>query len=88
MSMPLVLLALCFAVFATVEWRHLPLVGRVYLGVATAFAIGAMAYPGMTISDAVDHGDGIAVLLAVARAVGFAAVMVSVATALRKLVLR
>ena len=88
MSMPLVLLALCFAVFATVEWRHLPLVGRVYLGVATAFAIGAMAYPGMTIADAVGHGDGIAALLAVARAVGFAAVMVSVATALRKLVLR
>ncbi len=89
MSMPLVLLALCFAVFATVEWRRLPFVARVYLGVGTAFAIGAVTYPGMTIADAVDQADsGIAVLLAVARAVGFAAVMVSVATALRKLVLR
>lgn len=86
--MPLVLLALCFAVFATVEWRRLPLVARVYVGVATAFAIGALAYPGMTIADAVNQGDsGLAVLLAVARAVGFAAVMVSVATALRRLVL-
>lgn len=88
MSMPLVLLALCFAVFATVEWRHLPVVARVYLGVATAFAIGAFSHPGMTIADAIEQTDGIAVLLAGARAIGFAAVMVSVAMALRKLVLR
>ena len=89
MSMPLVLLALCFAVFATVEWRRLPVVARVYIGVATAFAIGAVTYPGMTIGDAIEQTDGgIAVLLAAARAVGFAAVMVSLATALRKLVPR
>jgi hypothetical protein len=89
MSMPLVLLALFFAVFATVEWRRLPVVARVYLGVATAFAIGAATYPGMTITDAIEQTDsGIAVLLAAARAIGFAAVMVSLATALRRLVLR
>jgi hypothetical protein len=88
MSMPLVLLALSFAVFATVEWRRLPLVARIYLGVATAFAIGAITYPGMTIADAIEQTDGIALLLAAARAVGFAAVMVSVATALRRLALR
>jgi hypothetical protein len=89
MSMPLLLLAIFFAVFATVEWERLPLVSRLYLGVATAFAIGAIAHPGMTIAQAItDGGDGIAVLLAVARMVGFAAVMVSVATALRRLVVR
>ena len=54
MSMPLALLALFFAVLGTVEWRRLPLVARVYLGVATAFAIGAMTFPGMTIADAVE----------------------------------
>jgi hypothetical protein len=86
MSMPLLLLALLFAVFATVEWQRLPLVARVYLGVATAFAIGALTHPGASIVQAIsDGGDGMAVVLSAARAAGFAAVMVSVATALRKL---
>jgi hypothetical protein len=89
MTMPLILLALLFAVFATVEWRRLPLVARIYLGVATAFAIGAATHPGATIAEAVSReGDGIAVLLAVARAAGFAAVMVSVASLLRQRALR
>lgn len=77
MSMPLVLAALVFAVLATVEWARLPGVARIYLGVATAFAIGAV----------IDQG-GIAVLLAAARMMGVAAVMVSVATAFRSAVLR
>jgi hypothetical protein len=86
MSMPLLLLALLFAVFATVEWKRLPVVARVYLGVATAFAIGAVAHPGSTIVEAIEqNGDGIAVVLEAARAAGFAAVMISVATALRRL---
>jgi hypothetical protein len=86
MSMPLLLLALLFAVFATVEWKRLPLVARVYLGVATAFAIGAFAHPGSTIVEVIEqHQDGIAVVLEAARAAGFAAVMVSLATALRRL---
>jgi hypothetical protein len=43
----------------------------------------------MSVADAVDQAnDGIAVVLAAARAAGFAAVMVSVATALRQSVLR
>jgi hypothetical protein len=89
MSMPLLLAALFFAVLATVEWGRLPAVGRVYVGVATAFAIGALAHPGMSVADAVEQGsDGIAVLLAAARIAGFAAVMVSVASALRQAVLR
>jgi hypothetical protein len=87
--MPLLLLALLFAVFATVEWRRLPVIARVYIGVATAFAIGAGTYPGMSIIEAIEQSrDGIAVLLDAARMAGFAAVMVSVATALRKLALR
>ena len=89
MPMSLAILALLFAVFATVEWHRLPLIARVYLGVATAFAIGAAQYPGMTVTDALEQtGDGIAVILAAARAAGFAAVMISVATALRNLSLR
>jgi membrane-associated protease RseP (regulator of RpoE activity) len=87
MSMPLVLAALFFAVLATVEWRRLPVIARIYLGVGTAFAIGAMMHPGMNVADAVEQAnDGIAVLLAAARVAGFAAVMVSVATALRQAV--
>ena len=86
MSMPLLLLALLFAVFATVEWKRLPVVARVYLGVATAFAIGAVAHPGSTIVQAIeDHRDGLAVVLEAARAAGFTGVMISLATALRKL---
>ena len=89
MSLPLVLAALLFAVLATVEWHRLPLVARTYLGVGTAFGIGALAHPGMNVADAVSQGgDGIAVLIAVARTAGFAAVMVSVATALRSAALR
>ena len=76
MSLPLVLAALLFAVLATIEWGRLPIVARVYLGVGTAFAIGALAQSGM--------GE----LLAVARMAGFAAVTVSVATALRSAALR
>jgi len=87
--MPLALAALLFAVIATVEWDRLPGVARIYLGVATAFAIGAFAHPWMNVADAVGQGrDGIAVLLAAARMTGFAAMMVSVATALRTAVLR
>ena len=88
MSMPLLLLALLFAVFATVEWDRLPVVSRIHLSVATAFALAAGTYPGMSVMEAVDAGDGMALVLSAARAVGFAAVMVSVATALRRLVLR
>ena len=88
MAMPLILLALFFAVFATIDWNRLPVVARVYVGVATTFAIGAAVHPGATIAEAIAQADGLAVLLAAARAIGFAAVMVSLATALRRLVLR
>ena len=87
MSMPLLLIALVFAVFATVEWSRLPAIARVYLGVATAFAIGALVHPDMSV--AIDPArDGVASLLAAARAAGVAAVMLSVLSALRRAVLR
>jgi hypothetical protein len=74
-----------FALFAIVEWRRLPVVGRVYLGAATAFAIGALTYPGMSIAEVLDGTrDGLMYVLAVARVVAFAAVLVSVATFLRE----
>jgi hypothetical protein len=86
MAMPITLLALFFAVLATVEWQRLPLVARIYVAVATAFGLAAIAHPSMSAAGAIAHThDGMSLLLAVARAAGFAAVMVSVATALRSL---
>ena len=85
MDMPLVLTTALFALFAVAEWRRLPVVARVYLGVATAFAIGAFTYPGMSIADVLDGTrDGLAYLLAAARVVAFTAVLVSVTTFLRE----
>ena len=74
-----------FALFAILEWRRLPVIARIYLGTATAFAIGAFTYPGMSITEVIDSTrDGLVYLLAVARVVAFAAVLVSVATFLRE----
>ena len=84
-GVPLAITAAMFAVFATAEWRRLPVVARVYLGVATAFAIGALSYPGLSVADAIENTrDGLTYLLAAARVAGFAAVLVSVATFLRE----
>jgi hypothetical protein len=89
LGIPLAFSAVFFAGFAALEWRRLPVVARVYLGVATAFALGALAHPGMTIVQALDHtGDGLTWLLAAARVAGFTAVLVSAVTFLRGLALR
>ena len=85
MGIPLALTAALFALFAIAEWRRLPVIARIYLGAATAFAIGALTYPGMSIAEVLDGTrDGIVYLLAAARIVAFAAVLVSVATFLRE----
>ena len=85
MDMPLALVSALFALFAIAEWRRLPVVARVYLGTATAFAIGAFTYPGMSVSEVLDGGrDGLVYLLAVARVAAFTAVLVSVTTFLRE----
>jgi hypothetical protein len=84
-GIPLALSALLFAGFAVAEWRRLPVVARVYLGAATAFAIGAATYPGMSIVAILDGTrDGLTYLIAAARVIAFAAVLVSVATFLRE----
>ena len=85
MDLPLVLTTALFAIFAAAEWRRLPVVARVYLGAATAFAIGAATYPGMSITDVLDGGrDGVAYLVAAARVAAFTGVLVSVTTFLRE----
>jgi hypothetical protein len=85
MEMPLALTTALFALFAVVEWRRLPVVARVYLGVATAFAIGAVQHPGMSITDVLDGSrDGLVYVLAAARVTAFTAVLVSVTTFLRE----
>ena len=85
MDMPLLLTTALFAIFAAIEWRRLPVVARVYLGTATAFAIGAATYPGMSINDVLDGGrDGVTYLVAAARVAAFTAVLVSVTTFLRE----
>jgi hypothetical protein len=85
MDMPLALTAILFSLFAVAEWRRLPVVARVYLGVATAFALGALSYPGMSIADVLGSAhDGLVYVIAVARVAAFTAVLVSVATFLRE----
>jgi hypothetical protein len=88
-EIPLALSALVFAVFATVEWRRMPVCARIYLGVATAFALGAMTHPGMSVQDVLAQTrDGMTYLVATARMIGFTAVLVSLATFIRSLSLR
>lgn len=85
MDMPLALTTLLFALFALAEWRRHAVLARVYLGVATAFAIGAVSYPGMSITDVLDGShDGLVYLLAAARVTAFTAVLVSVTAFLRE----
>jgi hypothetical protein len=83
---PLVFSALLFAAFAVADWRRAPLRARVHLGVATAFALAALSHPGMTIQDALDGArDGMAYVVALARACGLVAALLTVATRLREL---
>ena len=89
LQVPLAFSALVFLVLATVEWRRMPLCGRAYLGVATAFVLGAVMYPGMSIEDVLGQTrEGLTYLLGAARIVALTAVLVSVTTFLRNLALR
>jgi hypothetical protein len=84
-GIPLALTAALFLLFAIAEWRRLPVVARVYLGAATAFAIGAFTYPGLSVGQVLDGTrDGLVYVLAAARVAAFVAVLVSVATFLRE----
>jgi hypothetical protein len=85
MGIPLALSAALFLILALVEWRRLPVVGRVYLGAATAFAIGALTHPGMSIAEVMAATrDGLSYVVGAARIAAFSAVLVSVATYLRQ----
>ena len=85
-QVPLGFSALFFAILATCEWRRMPVCGRVYLGVATAFAVGAITHPNMSINDVLEQSrDGVAYVVAAARVAALTAVLVSVTTFLRGL---
>lgn len=82
---PLAFSALLFAGFAVADWRRAPVRGRVHLGVATAFALAAIAHPGMTIQEAVDGArDGLAYVVGLARGCGLVAALLTVVTRLRE----
>jgi hydroxypyruvate isomerase len=75
---PLFILALVFCAFAAFDWRRLPFCARASLAAATVFAIAGFQYPGAELADVVEyHRDGLAYMVDLARAVGFAAVLVS-----------
>ena len=76
-------LAIIFGVFAGFDWKRMPLLGRCSLAVATTFLIAALTHPGVGITQLMQDPDGIGYLVAVARAVGAATVICSIAVAAR-----
>lgn len=81
---PLFALALVFCAFAAFDWRRLPLCARASLAAATVFAIAGFQYPGADLAEVVEfHRDGFVYMVELARAVGFAAVLVSLAFLVR-----
>ena len=76
-------LAIIFGVFAGLDWRRMPLLARCSAAVATAFLIGALTHPGMGLQQLLRDPDGIGYLVAVARALGAATVVTSIAVAAR-----
>ena len=76
-------LAIIFGVFAGFDWKRMPVLARCSLGVATAFLIAAVTHPGTGLQELLDNPDGIGYLIAVARAVGAATVVCSIAVAAR-----
>ena len=88
-EIPLALSALVFAGLAAWDWRRVPVCGRVHLGVATAFALGALAHPGMAVGESLQGSpDGVAYVVTAARAAGLTAALVSIAAFVRELSLR
>ena len=81
---PFFILALVFCAFAAFDWKRLPFCARASLAAATVFAIAGFNYPGAGIADVVEaHPDGLAYMVDLARAVGFAAVLVSMTFLIR-----
>jgi hypothetical protein len=81
---PLFVLALVFCAFAAFDWDRLPLCARASLAAGMVFAIAGFQYPGADLTEVVEsHRDGFAYMVDFARAVGFAAVLVSMAFLMR-----
>jgi len=85
LPIPLLVLAAVFAVLAALEWRRLPLCARMSVAVATLFVIVGVEHPGLTAADSAESVAGLptAVLLAVARGLGAALLLISVLGRLR-----
>ena len=76
-------LAIIFGVFAGFDWKRIPVLGRCSLAVATTFLVAAIVHPGVGVTQLLQHPDGVAYLVAVARAVGLATVVCSLVMAAR-----
>jgi hypothetical protein len=76
-------LAIIFGVFARFDWKRTPILGRSALAVATVFVIAAIIHPGAGIEQLLRNPDGIAHLVAAARALGAATAVCSIAIAAR-----
>jgi hypothetical protein len=76
-------LAIIFGVLAGFDWKRMPFLGRCSLAVSTAFLIGALTHPGVGLEQLLEHPDGIGYVLAVARALGAATIVCSMALAAR-----
>jgi hypothetical protein len=76
-------LAIIFGVFAGFDWKRMPVLARCSLAVSTAFLIAAVTHPGVGIEQLLSNPDGIGYLVAVARAVGAATIVCSIAVAAR-----
>lgn len=76
-------LAIIFGVFAGFDWKRMPVLGRCSLAVATTFLIAALVHPGAGMEELLRNPDGIGYLVAVARALGAATAVCSLAVAAR-----
>ena len=76
-------LAIIFGVFAGFDWKRMPVLSRCSLAVATAFLLAAITHPGVGMAELMRDPDGIGYLVAVARALGAATAVCSIALAAR-----
>lgn len=76
-------LAIIFGVFAGFDWKRMPFLGRCSLAVATTFLIAAVTHPGAGMADLLENPDGIGYMVAIARALGAATAVCSLAVAAR-----
>jgi hypothetical protein len=82
---PIVVAAVAFLAFAVVDWKRLPVCGRISLGVSTAFFLAAFQYPGLSIQEIVDsQQDGLAFVVAAGRVLGLGTVLISLSLFVRR----